>query len=100
MKRTCHDLGFPQVSIVRHDAEPALDRTSCHIHIPLGTDHVLVLTGLSGVNRPVALPQLMAAMRDSFQAKAPLPRPSFVISGEVSGFTALVSAPDLSVRRN
>jgi hypothetical protein len=100
VKRACHDLGFTEVSIVPCDAEPSLDPNHCHIQIPLGGDYVLLLAGLVGVNRPIALPQLMAAMRDSFHAKVAPARPTFVLSGEVSGFKSLVSTPDLSARRN
>jgi UDP-GlcNAc:undecaprenyl-phosphate GlcNAc-1-phosphate transferase len=100
IKKTCHDLGFSRVYIQPSYEQPVTsDIESCHVRIPLGTDYVMVLTGLSHVNRPIALPQLMAAVRDSFQTKLPSSPPSFALSGEVARMKHLVTASELSAAR-
>ncbi|MGC2659293.1 MAG: hypothetical protein WA324_15130, partial [Bryobacteraceae bacterium] len=96
--RTCHDLGFSEVSIRPHSARTSYyPMDNCQVHIPLSGDHVLVLAGLSRVNRPIPLPQLMTAVRASFQTQLSTPLPSFVRPVDPTGFSQLVSAVDLTV---
>jgi UDP-GlcNAc:undecaprenyl-phosphate GlcNAc-1-phosphate transferase len=62
--RTCKDLGFTEVMIGQKNDEAELSRhrPGFHMSIPLGDDHVVLLGGLAGTGRPVALPQLVSLL--------------------------------------
>lgn len=63
--RTCKELGFTEVFVTNTSREAYIfvpTPSSCQVSIPFGSDRLLVLGGLTGTGRPLALPQLAAIL--------------------------------------
>jgi UDP-GlcNAc:undecaprenyl-phosphate GlcNAc-1-phosphate transferase len=72
VRRTCNDLGFTEVLVVpRNAGDIHLSSGSppCVISIPFGSELVVVLSGLTGTGRPLALPQLAALLANGLNVR-------------------------------
>lgn len=72
IRRTCHELGFTEVLVARTNAdEPSFfsGRSPCQVSIPFGSGRVLLLGGLTGTGRPLALPQLATLLANDHEQR-------------------------------
>jgi UDP-GlcNAc:undecaprenyl-phosphate GlcNAc-1-phosphate transferase len=68
ISRTCNELGFTQVLVAKatlDDYAMVPTQSSCQVSIPFGSGRMLVLGGLVGTGRPLALPQLAALLSNN-----------------------------------